>query len=408
MRKLIGIDLFAGAGGLSEGILQSGNIELKAHVEWEIPMVKVLRERLVQKWKETPEEALEKVIHFDIQKTDELLNGIKEKDSAYIKTNSPYMVNGGLKALIGKDPVDVIVGGPPCQAYSVAGRAQDKDGMKNDYRNYLFLSFAKVVSELKPKVFVFENVPGILSAKPNGINITEEIYKEFDKIGYQILHPNELKNAVFNTVDYEVPQQRRRVVIFGVRKGSGISLNELYDTLRSFASNKHLTVRDAISNLPKIYPLKESYKSGNKNISHEIVKTNLTSHIARFVNQKNQEIFSEWVTKGLNSLSTQEQVDYYYKKTGHKTNHPKYRSLEWDKPSPTVVAHLYKDGYMFIHPDAEQKRSITVREAANLMTFPEDFNFNVTDSYAYKMIGNAVPVNFAKYIGLTLNKVLSK
>lgn len=371
-------------------------------------MVKVLRERLVQKWKETPEEALEKVIHFDIQKTDELLNGIKEKDSEYIKTNSPYMVNGGLKALIGKDPVDVIVGGPPCKAYSVAGRAQDKDGMKNDYRNYLFLSFAKVVSELKPKVFVFENVPGILSAKPNGINITEEIYKEFDKIGYQILHPNELKNAVFNTVDYEVPQQRRRVVIFGVRKGSGISLNELYDTLRSFASNKHLTVRDAISNLPKIYPLKESYKSGNKNISHEIVKTNLTSHIARFVNQKNQEIFSEWVTKGLNSLSTQEQVDYYYKKTGHKTNHPKYRSLEWDKPSPTVVAHLYKDGYMFIHPDAEQKRSITVREAANLMTFPEDFNFNVTDSYAYKMIGNAVPVNFAKYIGLTLNKVLSK
>ena len=85
--------------------------------------------------------------------------------------------------------------------------------------------------------------------------------------------------------------------------------------------------RDAISNLPKIYPLKESYKSGNKNISHEIVKTNLTSHIARFVNQKNQEIFSEWVTKGLNSLSTQEQVDYYYKKTGHKTNHQSLQTI---------------------------------------------------------------------------------
>ena len=95
-----------------------------------------------------------------------------------------------------------------------------------------------------------------------------------------------------------------------------------------------------------------------------------------------------------------------FKKTGHKSNHPKYRSLNWNEPSPTVVAHLYKDGYMFIHPDSEQARSITIREAATLMGFPKDYQFDVTESYAFKMIGNAVPVGFAKYIGLTLHKVL--
>src|SRR5574344_207874 len=408
MKKLIGIDLFSGAGGLSEGILESGKVDLIAHVEWEKPMVKVLRERLTQKWGYSVEQAKEKVVHFDIQQTDELLNGITDENSPYRETNSEILAKQGLKGIIGNSKVDIIVGGPPCQAYSVAGRAQDKEGMKNDYRNYLFISFSKVVSELQPKVFVFENVPGILSTKPNGVNVTEEIYSAFDAIGYEILSPSELKNAIFNTAEYEVPQQRRRVVIFGVKKNSGIVLNELYDTLRSFASTHRLTVKDAIGNLPPIYPIEKIYKTGNKNVSHQIVNTNISNHVARYVSIKNQIIFSDWVKNGLNSLSTDEQNEYYFRQTGHKTNHPKYRSLEWDKPSPTVVAHLYKDGYMFIHPDAEQKRSITVREAANLMTFPEDFNFNVSDSYAYKMIGNAVPVNFAKFIGLTLAKVLSK
>ena len=99
-------------------------------------------------------------------------------------------------------------------------------------------------------------------------------------------------------------------------------------------------------------------------------------------------------------------IDYYLEKTGHKTLYQKYKSLEWDKPSHTVVAHLSKDGYMFIHPDPKQKRSITVREAACLMTFPMDFQFMGSNPYNFKMIGNAVPVLFAKNIGIATASVL--
>jgi site-specific DNA-cytosine methylase len=116
----------------------------------------------------------------------------------------------------------------------------------------------------------------------------------------------------------------------------------------------------------------------------------------------------EWVEKKMNYMSHQAMIDYYYEKTGHKTLYQKYKSLEWDKPSHTVVAHLSKDGYMFIHPDPEQERSITIREAACLMTFPLDFQFLGSTPYNYKMIGNAVPVNFAKAIAKGICKSLDK
>lgn len=408
MKNINVIDLFAGAGGLSEGIMQAGNMNILAHVEWEMPMVKVLRRRLEQAWGDTRKEAEEKVIHFDVQKTDELLYGLPS-DSAYCNSNSNIFNQKGIHGLLGSNDVDVIVGGPPCQAYSLVGRAQDKDSMKKDYRNYLFMSFAKIVDNLKPKVFVFENVPGILSAKPHGINVTEEIYRAFSDINYEILSPDRLKGAVFDTVCFGVPQTRRRVVIFGVRKDSGIKLEDLYTTLRSYENyDKVLTLRDAIGNFPKIYPLNNIERIHGKNKSHQDVKSEMSFHCARYVSESNQKIFYEWVTDKLNDLSTEQKLDYYYSKTGHKSHHPKYRSLDWDKPSPTLVAHLYKDGYMFIHPDASQKRSITVREAATLMSFPYDYEFPVSETSAFKMIGNAVPVSFAKYIGLTLKKVLSQ
>lgn len=167
-KKLTFIDLFAGCGGLSEGFLQSSDYEALAHVEWEVPMVTTLRNRLIQKWNHSEEDALKRVIHFDIQKTDELINGRWNNESIqnYSSSNHQDIVESGLRGLIGKQKVNLIIGGPPCQAYSIAGRAQDKNSMKDDYRNYLFESFVKVVNEFKPEIFVFENVPGLLSAKP--------------------------------------------------------------------------------------------------------------------------------------------------------------------------------------------------------------------------------------------------
>ncbi len=109
----------------------------------------------------------------------------------------------------------------------------------------------------------------------------------------------------------------------------------------------------------------------------------------------------------MNHASTKERLEFYTSITGIKSNHIKYRSLEWDKPSPTIVSHLHKDGLMFIHPDIKQLRSITIREAALLQSFPMDYEFLGTNAYCFKMIGNAVPVNFAKQIAIAIANVLN-
>ena len=111
-----------------------------------------------------------------------------------------------MKSLVkkSKSDIELVVGGPPCQAYSVAGRIRDKDNMNYDYRNYLFESYLKVLKSLnKPKIFVFENVPGILSANPGGIPIIDRIKNDFISLGYEIID-NLREKALFNMADYGI------------------------------------------------------------------------------------------------------------------------------------------------------------------------------------------------------------
>lgn len=410
-KKYTFIDLFAGCGGLSEGFLDSGHYKSLAHVEWEKPMVDTLRHRLIKKWGYTIEEAKRDVLLFDIQKTDELLYGdwSEETQKKYLKDNHTDFIKKGLKGLIGRKRVDLIIGGPPCQAYSIHGRATDKNSMQDDYRNYLFESFVKVVDAFKPSIFVFENVPGILSAKPGGKNVTHRIYDAFEAIGYEIRKPEDLNTAIFDSVDFQVPQNRKRVIILGIRKDSGFDLNKLYNSIAEKKSDKKpRTVKDAIGDLPKIYPLPQPRKEGRTNISHEVKSSSkmITQHEARYNALREINVFREWITNKMNYVSHKEQIDYYFKITGCTTLYTKYKNLEWDKPSHTVVAHLSKDGMMFIHPDPKQARSITIREAALLMSFPMDYEFLGSNAYCFKMIGNAVPVLFAKGIADGIYKEL--
>lgn len=411
-RKYNVIDLFAGCGGLSEGFLQSGRFNFLAHVEWEIPMVKTLKNNLIKRWNYTEEKAAKTVIRFDIQKTNELLKGnwSKESTEEYGKDNHQLIIKKGMDGLIGSNNVDVIIGGPPCQAYSIAGRAQSPNSMKDDYRNYLFESFVEVVNHYKPKVFVFENVPGILSAKPGDKLVINRIYDAFNSIGYVIRNPKMLKKAIYSAADFKVPQERRRVIIFGVREDYKDNLEDFYNELTlQKSTQKKVTVRDAIGNLPKFKPLKSPKKEYNRNISHELIgNVNIPDHIARYNSLRDIQVFKQWITHDMNNYSTEQKLKFYTEITGKKTNHNKYRSLEWDKPSPTIVSHLYKDGLMFIHPDANQARSITIREAAILQGFPSDFEFIGSNAYKYKMIGNAVPVPFAKSIAIAVSSVLDK
>ena len=410
MKKYTCIDLFAGAGGLSEGFLQAEAFDLLAHIEWEKPMVDTLRNNLVKRWGYSEEKAEQSVIRFDIQKTDELLRGSwsDETKADYGKDNAGVVVEKGIDGLVGDKKVDIIIGGPPCQAYSLAGRAQDPNSMKDDYRNYLFESFVKVVDYYRPKMFVFENVPGILSAAPGDRLVIERICEAFENIGYEIRKPNVMKNSIYSAADFQVPQERRRVIIIGVNKASKFNVEDFYTSLDSFKSKERKqTVRDAIGNMPKFRPLDKPYKKGNKNVSHELVgDIEISLHKARYNNLRDLEVFKVWLTNSMNDVPNEEKLEFYYKVTGKITNHNKYRSLEWDKPSPTIVSHLYKDGLMFIHPDVKQLRSITIREVALLQTFPMDFEFVGSDAYCFKMIGNAVPVLFAKNIAESITKVL--
>lgn len=403
MKKYKMIDLFAGCGGLTEGFLQTNHYKEIAAVEWLLPQVNTLRHRLKTKWNEI--DAEERVLHFDIQREEELFNG-------WIETE--FGSGKGLDYFVDKENgIDIIIGGPPCQAYSVAGRVRDDNGMKDDYRNYLFEHYLNVVNRYRPKLFVFENVPGILSARPSGRPITELIKEGFQSIGYEIV--DDLKLAVVNASDYGVPQNRNRVVIVGIDKNRydncQVRLEQFYnELLPKYKVANRKTVREAIGDLPKCFPLfdEENHK---RKVSHNTPKCDITWHIPRYSNLRDMDtyrVLEEDIASGKREYDSKKISELYEEKIGSKSPIHRYHVLEPDEPSTTIIAHLYKDGHRFIHYDPEQQRTITVREAARLQSFPDDFEFVGGKGNAYQMIGNAVPPMLANVIAKAIYEFLEE
>ena len=396
------IDLFAGCGGLSDGFHKTPDYEFVAAVEWEKEPAKNLINRLQTKWNE--QDAADKVMQFDIQRTNELFDGWVEDED--------YGSHQGLDSLVDGRSIDLIIGGPPCQAYSLAGRIQDKNGMKDDYRNYLFESYIKVVDRFKPKVFVFENVVGFLSAKPKDTLVVDLVREEFDKHGYTII--SDLKKYALQDLSlYGVPQKRSRVIIIGIRKDlhedTEALLRDFYnDILPSYQEPKR-TVNQALSGLPKLYPTEE-YRLYGKKFSHTQPDIAVPNHIPRYHNKKDIgtfELLASDIESGKNEyVSTERLKELYTERTGKKSAVHKYYVLRSDEPSNTIPAHLYKDGLRHIHPDSKQARSITVREAARLQSFDDDYEFVSAAGANYKMIGNAVPVLFSYKLAQALVKLL--
>lgn len=387
-----------------DGFEKSNFYDTLACVEWEKAPCENLEKRLKEKWNYN--NADEIVMRFDIQRTDELFSGWKN--------DIEYGNGKGLDNLIGKNKLDVIIGGPPCQAYSIAGRIRDKDGMKNDYRNYLFESYLKVVNRYKPKFFIFENVPGILSASPDGKPIIERIKNRFDESGYTILE--NLKEAIIDVTEYGVPQNRKRVIILGVSKDffgeetANKIVKEFYNKyLKKYKTNK-MTVKEAIGDLPKLLPTNE-YRRDGKKYSHLFKEYEIPNHIPRFHSERDKNIFhllEKDIIDGTNFYNSTEKLkELYYEQTGKRSNVHKYYVIKWDEQSNTIPAHLYKDGLRHIHPDPEQARSITVREAARLQSFDDDYEFIGSMMDQYKMIGNAVPPKFSNAIANALKDIFN-
>ena len=202
-KKYTFIDLFAGCGGLSEGFYRQG-FKALAHVEIDHWACETLRTRMkFYGYKNYNRE----VIEHDIT-SDDILERID-------------------KAVNGRT-VDIIIGGPPCQAYSTAGRVRDGKKMASDPRNYLFESYVKILEYYSPKFFVFENVTGLLSAQVKNAPIFPKVLKALGNQYKVIGNPEVL---VHNTADYGVPQLRKRVIIIGVRKDIDKSAEELYESI---------------------------------------------------------------------------------------------------------------------------------------------------------------------------------
>lgn len=391
------IDLFAGCGGLSEGFYKQG-FKALTHVEIDHFACETLKTRMKHYGYNNVEDS---VLEVDITS----------------KNIIPK-----ISKVVGMRDVDLIIGGPPCQSFSTLGRAKDGEGMVNDPRNYLFESYIKVLDKFKPKVFVFENVTGLLSAKINGELIVTKILKELGKNYKLISKPNSM---VLNSADYGVPQIRKRVIIIGVRKDIDISPEQIYGGIKKTHSDisekeksklkSYVTVKDAIAELPK---LKQG--EGLKSISFNPTGEN---EFLRYIRPNSKYELFDHVSRTHNDLDVKRYVAMSKNKwdfsellkNSPELNHPKARVFnnsyvvqQWDMPSKTIIAHLYKDGNQFIHPDYKQGRTLTPREAARLQSFPDNFIFEGSKTQKFKQIGNAVPPLFAEAIAKSIKQILNK
>ena len=318
-----------------------------------------------------------------------------------------------LAAKMGADTVDVIVGGPPCQGFSTVRQADGANHgsrIVEDNRRHLYQEFLKYVAFFKPKVFVMENVLGIRSA--SGGEYFSRVQKEARAIGYRV-------NAqVEDCVELGLPQKRRRQLFIGTR----IDLPDYFrpEIKPAPRASAHPMLWQAIGDLPPLQAGEgaeaRDYDMGRRK-KHtpqpkrsylydvlEVTKADkLTAHRARPHSMRDLRDFAR-LKEGENSKEAMErgvEFEFPYDKKNFKD---RYTRQHRNEPCSTIVAHLSKDGLMFIHPT--QNRSLTPREAARVQSFPDWFEFPVARTHQFRVIGNAVPPLVSEAIGLAVKSYL--
>lgn len=342
-----------------------------------------------------------------------------------------------------KEGIDIIIGGPPCQSFSLIGpRSGETTENREKYElmDTLYREYLELVRKLKPSFIVFENVKGILSKKDkNNIKFIDLITADFKKLGYSFESENEKIKTdyiVLNAADYGVPQVRERVFLIG--NNLGIKNPYPYAT----HSSNHVTLFEAIGDLPelkaKITPTGIKSKHEKKKIKKHNIKINcgmnsMPYHRDSFVSHREKldakgKVFLDFINpngltvlnhhvargqkkddvllfKGMRQGMTAEDIINSKKKNIRSLRKlikydmssftDKYKKQSWRKPCSTIFAHLEKDGNRFIHPDRSQARTITVREAARIQSFPDWYpteeGFDGPYNKIFRQIGNAVP-----------------
>ncbi len=397
-KKYTFIDLFAGCGGLSEGFYRQG-FKALAHVEIDHWACETLRTRMK---------------HY----------GYKDYDKAVIEQDiTSEDILDKIEDVVKGRTVDIIIGGPPCQAYSTAGRVRDGKKMATDARNYLFESYVRILEYYKPKFFVFENVTGLLNAKVEGSLIFPRVINALGQ-SYKLISDPEI--LVHNTADYGVPQIRKRVIIMGVRNDIDKDVMQLYNdvvkthwnpevpAIERIGRKQFVNVMQAIGDLPPVEPGQDaSTEEFNYPCDNEFLRRigapgihPLMDHIARCHNALDRERFQVMIHNHWSFGRLRREMPQYEHEHARVFDNS-YVVQWWDMPSKTILAHIHKDGFQFIHPDEAQRRTFTVREAARIQSFPDDFEFKGSRGEKYKQIGNAVPPLFAEALAKSIRKNLN-
>jgi DNA (cytosine-5)-methyltransferase 1 len=512
------IDLFSGPGGLGEGFSAlkdaDGNspFKISISIEKEKSAYRTLKLRaffrqfdgnapkeyydfLKGKLGKTPEEQLYQLPEFAIQVS---AADAEAQNLELGKDNK--IINRKISDSVGESEC-ILIGGPPCQAYSLAGNRSNKNYDPTlDPRNFLYKEYLKVIAQFQPTLFVMENVKGMLSAKVNGESIYETIFSDLHnpcesvktkpkrgrkKHSYKILSLEvplsadekiKPKDFVVYSELHGIPQRRHRVILIGVR-------DDLYPNVKDIrlTKNEELTsIRDVLSDLPalrsglsKITNTDENWVSNIQNDVKETIKSlrvnnqieiadeiELTYKSIGIPTDKQGRVFSLQRTS---SIKKKELRDWFYDKklgkyiTNHETrghltsdlqrylfcsvwggvsnrlnwssrspkskDYPEYlipqhknfksgkfadrfRVQPWDLPATTITCHISKDGHYYIHPDPLQCRSLTVREAARIQTFPDNYFFVGNRTEQYVQVGNAVPPLLANKIAKVVSGIL--
>ena len=315
------VELFAGAGGLALGLEKAG-LKAKALIEIDKDAVATLRHNRPQ-WN---------VIHADVSKVS----------------------FEGMSA-------DVVTGGFPCQAFSYAGKGLGFE----DTRGTLFYEFARCVKELQPKLFVAENVRGLISHQKG--KTLQTVLSVLESLGYSVQY------RLLNAVNYDVPQKRERVIIVGTSPG----IRFQYPA----SSPKILTLRDALKDVPLSEGMKYSPKRAK--VMELVPPGGCWRDLPEDI-QKSYMMKSYYLTGGRTGMA---------------------RRISWDEPSLTLTTSPSQKQTERCHPD--ETRPFTVREYARIQTFPDDWEFIGGIGSKYKQIGNAVPVNFTYHLGRSVVNALS-
>ena len=443
-KRYFAIDLFAGCGGLSEGFKQAGfNVIAQVEMDkWACETLKtrylyhhlmqIGRRHLYQKFlkEEISHDSMlgkfpeiEGSIYHTVIQSEfgrESINEILEKIERAMKFYNAQKIH-------------VIIGGPPCQPYSIIGRSRDPDRMMLDSRHFLYEYYLRILENLQPDFFVFENVPGLITANAAGEEMFHKILDDFSAISppYEVAPSlGEFRenpwNYVLDSAHFGVPQRRKRIFLIGYKReliDKGPTIHTIFQRiqragLRHTKNRGVLTVTDAIGDLPSLKPGEgadswympyNSYDNGHELTEYQIrMRRNspgILNHRARTHMKSDLERYKYFIEKHKNGNHSVTIKDLKEEQPGLM---PKHKNLDgfldrfkvqwWNRPSSTITAHICKDGHYYIHPDISQCRSFTVREAARCQSFPDNFKFEGPRTEQFKQVGNAVPLLLANVI----------